>query len=263
MMCSKPTCSRKAQAGGFCRPHYKFEMRGKPTGMVSSGPVSEHIRALQAAGISQNRLASLVDMPHITIWRIANGKHDRVLASSAAKILGVPASPSVWRSGHERAYVSAAGSRRRLRALCATGHTTHALAGEMGVTQKAVSNLSSGAQEFVTVGLAKSVSDLFDRLQLSPGRSAIARKRALAKGWHPPLAWDEETIDDPGAVPQLPESGRYDWVGDYEYLREIGLDDEAIAERFGLKRGSLQSRLYRAGRGAYSHGGQRKGSVRK
>jgi hypothetical protein len=38
---------------------------------------------------------------------------------------------------------------------------------------------------------------------MKAGTSWKTRKLAEAEGWAPPLAWDDDTIDDPQAMPQL------------------------------------------------------------
>ena len=43
--------------------------------------------------------------------------------------------------------------------------------------------------------------DVYDRLSMTPGPSQVCRDRARARGYLPPLAWDDDSIDDPRAVP--------------------------------------------------------------
>lgn len=45
--------------------------------------------------------------------------------------------------------------------------------------------------------------EVYERLSMSPGPSQTCRDRARSRGYAPPLAWDEHTIDDPRATPQL------------------------------------------------------------
>jgi hypothetical protein len=42
---------------------------------------------------------------------------------------------------------------------------------------------------------------VYDRMSMTPGTSAYARNRAERQGWLPPLAWDDEMIEDPDYVP--------------------------------------------------------------
>ncbi|WP_329123945.1 hypothetical protein [Streptomyces sp. NBC_01353] len=42
----------------------------------------------------------------------------------------------------------------------------------------------------------------YEALSMRTGTSAKTRLRAQRSGWAPPLAWDDDTIDDPHGVPQ-------------------------------------------------------------
>ena len=57
----------------------------------------------------------------------------------------------------------------------------------------------------ITVKTARTVSAMYDRLSMQPAPESITAARtrlwASRKGFAPPLAWDDETIDDPMAEP--------------------------------------------------------------
>lgn len=93
----------------------------------------------------------------------------------------------------------ATGTRRRLEALRAIGYPTTHLAHLLG---RARSTLITPQQTHVLTSYHDQVKTLFDTLSMTPGPSNSARIRAIAAGCHPPLAWDENTIDDPDATPQ-------------------------------------------------------------
>ena len=48
---------------------------------------------------------------------------------------------------------------------------------------------------------AEKVARLYDELSMVAGPSTRATTEAKRKGWAPPLAWDEEDLDDPAAKP--------------------------------------------------------------
>ncbi|WP_205859648.1 helix-turn-helix domain-containing protein, partial [Phycicoccus flavus] len=56
----------------------------------------------------------------------------------------------------------------------------------------------------VTVQRWREVRDVYDRLSMTPGPSPETRGWAVKLGYAPPLAWDEDTIDDPTATPHVP-----------------------------------------------------------
>lgn len=97
-------------------------------------------------------------------------------------------------------YVDGTGTRRRVQALIAIGWPAHRLGAEMGLADgKSVRQLGHGHK--VTPPVAARVSRLYERLSMTPGPSAISRRRAQAAGWAPPLAWEHRDIDDPKARP--------------------------------------------------------------
>jgi len=149
----------------------------------------------------------------------------------------------------DAARVDATGTRRRLRALVAAGWPNVTLAAEMGYPKAVFSCLLADGQGLVAAVTARRVQELFTRLQLAtpPDIAALRRSRlrGCRHGWPPPLAWDEDSIDDPDTQPHV--GGREDFadiVADHRYL---GRDDREIARRLGLKLDTLQARLRRAG----------------
>ena len=85
------------------------------------------------------------------------------------------------------------------------------------------------------------------------GPSAAAARRALARGWALPLAWDDDEIDDPAATPCLDSRTTGFQVSlevmleDFEHTRgEHGGNMRLAAERLGVSRGALERALHRA-----------------
>jgi len=109
--------------------------------------------------------------------------------------MAVPAAPD------DTTLVAAVGTVRRLRALVAMSHDQQTLASEVGCAYTYVSALTGGHRSQVTVALRESVRRAYERLSMVHGSSERARLKAARLGWAPPLAWDDETIDDPQAVP--------------------------------------------------------------
>lgn len=106
------------------------------------------------------------------------------------------------------------GSRRRVQALGAVGWTMKVIAQEVGwqVPQALYRALHSnrGVRPFT----AARIAEVYDRLSMQQGPSNSARMRASAKGWPPPLAWDDDTIDDPDAQPYTGSDSRADGIVD-------------------------------------------------
>lgn len=104
------------------------------------------------------------------------------------------------------------GTRRRLQALACLGWLWSEIGAELGVTAARVGHMAAGQWRMVHRDNARKVAEVYDRLSMTvppelerkPHAAVIrARQRrdAARKGWAPPLAWDDATIDDPAATP--------------------------------------------------------------
>ena len=118
--------------------------------------------------------------------------------------------------------VQPVGVTRRVQALCAIGWPARMLAGMLGVSEDTV---RVGA----TPELADAVANLYGQLHKTPGPSSQSVAWAKSRGWFPPLAWEESTIDDPDAVPDTYELDE-DIVDDVAIQRAVR-GDVAVAER--------------------------------
>lgn len=145
--------------------------------------------------------------------------------------------------------VDGTGTARRLRALAAMGWPSHELAARLGVSREAVQQRTreTWPAERSTVGR---VRDLYDALSMTPGPSERARRRAARLEWAPPLAWDDDTIDDPTARPVgvgYTPAPAIDRVTDLEAL---GLTRAQIADRLGIRQDTVDTLIQRARRTA-------------
>jgi len=99
------------------------------------------------------------------------------------------------------ALLSAAGTRRRLEGLAAVGWPLALLDDLLGLPINTLSQWRRRRR--VTAAHARRVRAVFDDLSMQPGPSRVARRRARSAGWLPPLAWDDEDLDNPQAHPWL------------------------------------------------------------
>lgn len=143
--------------------------------------------------------------------------------------------------------VDATGTGRRIRALVALGHDQSTIAAESGLALSVVSYLALGKVKRTNVGRAEAIAKAYDTLSMIPGSSQQARNRARARGWPPPLAWDDDTIDDPNAQPDIGPHTSVKFPEKFGEMRELGFSDLVIAQRLGVKPGSLLRQLNRYG----------------
>ena len=172
---------------------------------VDADPVREHIAALRAAGIGVERIAHLAGLSVKHIRELAQrGRGDfpgtrRVRPSTATRILAISINDA-HRAPHSR--VDATGTRRRLQALIAIGWPAELLAAQLGRRPNSLCRSMTG--ESVTARTAQDVATLYERLwnsrpprMTSEQRAAAdaAQAHAAARGWLPPLAWDDIDTD--------------------------------------------------------------------
>lgn len=102
-------------------------------------------------------------------------------------------------TGGQRMLIDATGTRRRVRALVRIGWPMSELASRLGVSFQNVFDYTT--RDRVRRSTALKVAGLYDELSMLPGPSSSAAKRAASKGWPPPLAFDDDQIDNPAARP--------------------------------------------------------------
>lgn len=148
------------------------------------------------------------------------------------------------------AKVAAAGTARRIHALQAIGWPLSAMARALGVSTQAVQQMTR--RDKVTAGNAAAVKALYDTRSMTFGPSTVTRNHAARAGYAPPLAWDDDTIDDPAAEPAGLEGGRQksrdQLVEDVTELVADGATVASACARLGKDRRNLERTLQRAGR---------------
>lgn len=177
------------------------------SGLIDAEPIRRHVRALQSAGIGTHQIARLSGLPRQTVQGLF-GRRDadrkghipqRVSRITAEKILQVSADE---RSVADGANVSARGTQRRIQALVARGWSMAKLSERLGIQRSNFTPLMQ--RDFVAASTARKVSALYEQLwDQSPATTTPAerasRTRALAlaeaRGWQPPLAWDDIDTD--------------------------------------------------------------------
>ena len=237
--------------------------------LVPAGPVRDHVQQLRRAGLGARRIADLADISYGVVSRLLWGDRTRgrapsksMFAAHAKAILAVEATVETLGS---RIDVDATGTHRRLQALMVLGWTQVRLARqpELDVAQQRINQLLQ--QDRVGAANAIAVRRLYDRLWETPPPCRDARERdgadrtrarALAAGWAPAMAWDDDTIDDPAASPDYgtdapaPGRRRRDAVDPDElaWLAAGGVSVDEMARRHKIQPGSVEQALRRAGR---------------
>lgn len=236
--CSRTKCPNLNYRYDLCIKHYQLS----PHGFVDSAPARDHLRHLRSRGHSMRKLAVVTGVSRFTMQNLEAGKYKTIRRRTQDAILAVPLLRQVIDAD---GLVLAIGTSRRIRALCAIGWSMDYIGDRIGGVPRAHVRRFTVAQH-ISAHRAAQVAALFNELQLTPGPGEVTRRRARAAGWALPLAWDEDTIDDPDARPDFGDGARNlaDLIADE---RSLGRDDAEVARRWGLKLDTLQARLRRAG----------------
>lgn len=198
--------------------------------------IAAHLNGLIAGGCKRRWIAAAAGVSHETVSDVLCGRRKYVCPSTAEALLAVTVVDAIRAAGsRDRSLVSAVGSRRRLRALAAIGHPIYRLADRIGLTGTNTHLIACGRQPYVTTPVARRIAAVYSDLWLTPGTSARTRRYAERHGWVSPLAWDDDSLDDPSAVPLLGEK-------DPSRLVTIAEDADEL-ERAGEGWGAIEAKL--------------------
>lgn len=196
MKCARLKCPNTAQRGkrGFCDSHW---LALPDAGYVDAAEASEHINRLKSSGWTYRSIANESGMSADGIRLLAIGEWANVSKRTFASVMAIPLTDGVADKGAQR--LPNVGVRRRIEALAAAGYSQSQLADELGVTLQCVNYWHRTPR--VSAATVAKIAALFERLQMIPGPSVRTRTLATSRCWVPPLAWDEDAIDDPDAMP--------------------------------------------------------------
>jgi predicted transcriptional regulator len=207
---------------------------------------------LRERGVTNVRIAEQTGLTQDSVGRILMGRKKRIQAHNEKMILAVRADDAD--TARPTAWLPAIGSARRLQALCRMGFMQLLLAERTGLRVEQINIIINLRVDYVRAATAAAIKAVFDELQMTAADDPILhtngamrmRTRAINQGWEPPMAWDEDAIDDPDTQPAQVNDRNLSFVEKYIELRDqVGLTDERIAQRLGIKCGSLMRALQR------------------
>lgn len=240
--CTYRGCADTATRGSvqFCEKHYRRRISMGLAGLVDSGPTIAHLEKLRAAGWTFTQIQEASGVAHTVSAVLLRERYGRVRKATADAILDVP----VMRRASCRG-VDSAGTRRRVQALAWMGWTTAEVAARAGATPNSLTTLILSNRR-VSFALAQRVADVYDQLSHVQGPSTGAAAKARQFGHAPPAAWDEDTIDDPAAKPDLgDESARTaaELAEEARFLLGFGMSRPAVAKQLKISEAWLRQLL--------------------
>ena len=226
-------------------------------GLVDAQEARSHVNALLDAGLTLAQIGQRSGINRAGLYYLlgqAPGRPAarRIRATSERALLAVRAD----RVGTETTgWVDATGTRRRLQALAVNGWPISALASRAGLSRtNAKRQLERGT---VLVATRDAVRRLYNELWdadpvacgILPQHATRARARGLREGWLPPLAWDDDTIDDPAARPagmRTAHKTRGTAEAEVMDLLDMGETVDAIAQRLRMSTSGVYQVVARA-----------------
>lgn len=234
-----PICQE--QAAWYKRRRTRSQSNGTWQRMQPVAPIAAHVAELMQAGWTLGQIEERSGISKGMISEIHCQKRTRGVAPVTAEALLGVTGPAP-----EGRFVLAVGTHRRLRALGAIGWPRPTLAARLGISAKVLDGFM--CHEVITVATRDRVKRLYDELSTTPGPSELARARARGLGNPSPLAWDDDTIDDPAAEPDL--GGQADrntvLLENSDEIVEQGHTFEQAAERLGVSVNYLHQARSRA-----------------
>lgn len=199
---------------------------------VDAQPARVHVQSLQVWGMGWKRIAHTAGVHTSVVWKLLYGAPTRNMGpSKRIRKTTADALLAVRLDLADGALVDATGARRRLQALATLGWSIQALADHAHVDRQRLDKALRN--DWIRKTTRDVVAALYDDLWNTPatgGRSTATRLRAERHGWVPPLAWDDDQIDNPAATPADTTTPN---PADRRRVPAIDLDDVAWLLRAG------------------------------
>lgn len=185
------------------------------THLVDAEPVRAHLKKLMSRGWGTRAIGRETGFSNSAISAIVYGQNGNISRTikygTAVTLLAFnPPFAREKRQGTTTANVDATGSQRRLQALVALGFSLNSLAEYAGYGRSYFKAVL--AQDRIGIDRARAVTEVYERLwnQKPPTETGLqkqivtkAKNMARKNGWVPPMAWDDDKIDDPNHTPPL------------------------------------------------------------
>lgn len=228
----------------------------------TTGPAAAqaHVQGLTSTyGMSIRGIAEAAGVAADVVSQLNRGICQGMKVTTERRILAVKAA-DIYNRPNSRGSVPNVGAHRRIQALMVMGWRHQDLTPRLGFDSGNVNHQTGG---WISQRKHQAIKDLYDRLWNTRGPAPATSLGRVAKaGYAPPLAWDDDSIDDPNATPDLgariycqgpaPEGAPRHAdavVEDAQFLIDTGYSWTALPERMGTTAHALERTLYRAGRG--------------
>lgn len=188
MTCSRPNCAERVYnlTKQLCHRHYRKQLRAdRSARMLDAQPCVDRLALYRARRWTYRQIGEACGLPPMVIRDVVNGISGSVRPNTYRSIMQLPVLTDQ--------FVTPKGFRRRVEALAALGWAQDRLAVETGYTFRHINEAFRTGRFSVKLGNA--MADAYVRLSSVEGPSVQAVRWARSKGYAPPAAWDDDTID--------------------------------------------------------------------
>ena len=228
---------------------WRLERARGITRLKDAAKTVAQIETLRAKGWSLRGIAEASGTSVQSLSLVANGKQKNVHRDTETAVLALREEDIFTRSNID-GFVPNIGARRRLQALMAIGYRHSDLSPLVGFS---TGTMNHQVGDWISKTKHDAMKRVYDELWQTPGPAPATSLARVAKaGYLPPLAWDDDTIDDPNHVPVLTvergerrESNKEIFVEEVLFLRDSGANRWEIARRLGMDWHSVERRLER------------------
>jgi len=241
--------TRYPSQSGRYQKHRRIEREQGIERMACAAAALAHLDALNQQGYSLSSIGRQIGVDGSHLYAIRKGAYGRITRALSEKILAVTPE-SVIEAENPKDWLPIVGTKRRIQALMAIGYPMDYIDQQSGVDTRSVVYRNGR----VARSTHDAVKRVYEELWATPGPSAETRNRALRSGYLPPMAWDDETIEDANHRPGTPEfsdkraTKRELFIRDVEHLASFGIRIDSVAHQLGMKPDALEKRLERYGR---------------
>lgn len=211
--------------------------------LVDAAPVQSLLAQLTAEGFTGDSIAAatgisrtnLVELPHRK--RVYRSTENSFRALTRRRLIA--ATP-------DEGEVPAVGVYRRVRALLRLGWTRQSI-GRTPSEWATLRAVLDGRQHRVKAGFHRYIQALYDQRSMTLGPHKGNRSRFTREGYPPPLAWDDDSIDDPRVRPLTGDlADRISaFVEDAIEMWERGVDPERILRKLDTSPAAAAKRFHR------------------
>lgn len=171
--------------------------------------VREKLTAWRAAGLSLEQVGQICGISETRVFTVVQGKQTTVTRRTHALVMAAEFM-SVEELGGLGVRRNPLGATRRIQGMFAQGYGPGWQAKYMGRADANTRRIMAGASTRIHMQIDDEIRAMYDKLsQVDPVTMGIpkhvadrAARWAARKGYAPESCWDDDTIDDPDAIPE-------------------------------------------------------------